>query len=193
VLDGLIKIIGIVLLLSTFIAFFMVLFKGPQGNRPLVVMDGIPPEAYLGFFIPLMGWMPTALDLSAWSSLWTIERIKQTGYHPTLKETKLDFNLGYLISSLLALCFINLGAFIMYGTHLSFSMSPAQFSNEVIQLIATHSAIGPHQSRLFPPFPLCLAPVSLFLMVIQAPWRPHFRYSQKKKKLPPQKQPIVGY
>lgn len=137
VLDGLIKIIGIVLLLSTLIAFFMVLFKGPQGNRPLMGMDSIPSEAYLGFLIPLIGWMPTALDLSAWSSLWTIERIKQTGYHPTLKETKFDFNLGYLISSLLAICFITLGAFIMYGTHLSFSMSPAQFSNEVIQLYST--------------------------------------------------------
>lgn len=137
VLDGLIKIIGIVLLTSTLIAFIMVLFKGPQGNLPLLGMQNINTENYWAFLIPLMGWMPTALDLSAWSSLWTIERIKQTGYHPTLKETKLDFNFGYILSSLLAICFITLGAFIMFGTPLSFSQSPAQFSNEVIQLYST--------------------------------------------------------
>ena len=31
--------------------------------------------------------MPTAVDMSVWNSIWTIERIKQTKYHPTLKET----------------------------------------------------------------------------------------------------------
>lgn len=134
VLDRLIKLIGIVLLISTLIAFFMVLFKGPQGNQPLIGQSNFPPEAYLGFLIPLMGWMPTALDLSAWSSLWTLERIKQTGYHPTLKETKIDFNLGYIISSLLAVCFLTLGAFVMFGTNLQFSRSSAEFSNEVIAL-----------------------------------------------------------
>ena len=34
-----------------------------------------------------MGWMPTAIDLSSWNSLWTIARIKQTGFRPKLKET----------------------------------------------------------------------------------------------------------
>ncbi len=133
-LDGLIKIIGIVLLLSTLIAFCLVLGKGPQGNKPLFGMEEIPKEAYYTFLIPLMGWMPTALDLSSWNSLWTIERIKQTGYHPKLKETLFDFNLGYILSSLLAICFITLGAFIMFGTDLTFSKSGAKFSGEVVQL-----------------------------------------------------------
>ena len=52
-----------------------------------------------------MGWMPTAVDMSVWNSIWTIERIKQTKYHPTLKETIFDFNVGYLLTIVMAICF----------------------------------------------------------------------------------------
>lgn len=133
-LDGLIKIIGIVLLLSTLLAFILVLIKGPVSNESLFDFKSIDYSAYLLFLIPLMGWMPTAVDLSAWNSLWTIERIKQTGYHPKLKETLFDFNLGYIISALLAICFLTLGAFIMFNTGATFSASGVKFSGEVISL-----------------------------------------------------------
>ena len=51
-------------------------------------------EKDLLFIIALMGWMPTAIDLSTWNSLWTLERIKQTNYSPTMKETLFDFGLS---------------------------------------------------------------------------------------------------
>ena len=137
ILDHLIKVIGIVLLVSTLIAFILVLIKGPQGNKPLFDYALVSDKSYFAFLIPLMGWMPTALDLSAWNSLWTIEKIKQTGYHPTFKETKFDFNFGYIISALLAICFVTLGAFIMYGTNLIFSSAGVAFSEEVISLYTT--------------------------------------------------------
>jgi len=135
VLDRLIKVIGIVLLLSTLIAFILVLFKGPVSNESLFAMDTISDKSlYLSFLIPLMGWMPTALDLSTWNSLWTVARIKESGYHPTLKETKFDFNLGYFLSALLAICFVTLGAYVMFGSGKAFSKSGAAFSGEVIEL-----------------------------------------------------------
>lgn len=140
-LDGMIKVIGIVLLLSTLIAFIVLLVKGPEGKTPMMSFDHIDKVAYLGFLIPLMGWMPTAVDLSAWNSLWTVERIKQTGYHPKLKETLFDFNLGYLISSFLAICFLTLGAFVMFGTDKSFAEGPIGFSGDVIKLYT--ETIGP--------------------------------------------------
>lgn len=135
ILDRLIKVIGIVLLLSTLIAFVLVLIKGPVSTQPLYSMDIVADKGlYLGFLIPLMGWMPTALDLSTWNSLWTVARIKESGYHPSLKETKFDFNLGYVLSALLAICFVTLGAYVMFGSGKSFSPSGAAFSGEVIQL-----------------------------------------------------------
>jgi len=133
-LDSLIKVIGIVLLVSTLIAFFMVLAGGQQGTKPLFSMEGIDKVAYIAFLIPLMGWMPTAVDLSAWNSLWTVARIKQTAYHPKLKETLFDFNFGYITTALLAICFVTLGAFIMYDTGETFSQNKVEFSGQVIEL-----------------------------------------------------------
>ena len=51
-----------------------------------------------------MGWMPASVDMSVWNSIWTIERIEQTQYKPKLKETLLDFNIGYIITIILSIC-----------------------------------------------------------------------------------------
>ncbi|MCB9187936.1 MAG: Nramp family divalent metal transporter [Flavobacteriales bacterium] len=137
VLDGLIKIIGGVLLISTLFAFIMTLIHGRVGTKGLFEMNWFPEGDNVIFLIALMGWMPTAVDLSAWNSLWTVERIKQTGYRPKLKETLLDFRIGYWISAALSICFVTLGAFLMYGTDQKFSPSMAGFANEVINLYTT--------------------------------------------------------
>ena len=135
ILDKLIKIIGIVLLISTLIAFVMTIINGPMGSKPLFE-GNIFPESDDGIFflLGLMGWMPTALDLSTWNSLWTIERIKQTGYKPTMKETLFDFNFGYLVSALLSLCFITMGAYLLYGTPETIPNDAAGFANGIVNL-----------------------------------------------------------
>ena len=137
-LDSLIKVIGSVLLLSTLIAFILVLFKGPVSENLFPKIDFIKTDIL--FIIALMGWMPTAVDLSSWNSLWTLERIKQTNFKPTLKQTIFEFNLGYLSSALLSICFLTLGAYLMFGTNNNFSDSSALFANQVIALYT--DAIG---------------------------------------------------
>ena len=131
-LDSLIKIIGFVLLLSTLIAFFLVLFKGPVSDHLFPDIKYIKSDIL--FIIALMGWMPTAVDLSSWNSLWTLERIKQTNFKPTLKQTIFEFNIGYLSSAFLSLCFLTLGAYLMFGSENDFSNSSAIFANQVITL-----------------------------------------------------------
>ena len=134
-LDSLIKIIGFTLLVSTLFAFSTVLVKGPYSTNLF------PNISYntrdILFIIAVMGWMPTAVDLSSWNSLWTIERINQTNYKPTLQETIFEFNLGYFISAGLSICFVTLGAFLMYNTEVVFSDNSALFANQVIQLYTT--------------------------------------------------------
>ncbi len=133
-LDSMIKVIGSVLLVSTLLAFVLTLINGPSqqmvGFKAPVVWST---EGIL-FTIALMGWMPTAVDLSTWNSLWTIERIKQTGYHPTLKETLFDFNFGYWISAFLSLCFVTMGTYLMYGTGVEMPAGSAGFANKVVEL-----------------------------------------------------------
>lgn len=134
VLDKLIKIIGITLLLSTLLAFILTLIEGPAART----IDFVPPPVWstesIAFIIALLGWMPTAVDLSTWNSLWTVERIKSSGYRPTLKETLIDFNFGYIISALLSVCFITMGAYLIYGTGAEMSNKSAVFANEVVHL-----------------------------------------------------------
>ena len=88
----------------------------------------------LFFLIPLMGWMPTAVDLSSWNSLWTVEKIKISKYHPTMKETLFEFNFGYIISGLLSICFVTLGAFLIFGTGELLEKSGSLFAHQIVEL-----------------------------------------------------------
>ena len=133
-LDQLIKVIGIVLLTSTLIAFTLCLFNGPINNDISLFNNISSNKKALLFLIPLMGWMPTAIDLSSWNSLWTVEKIKSSNYHPSLKETLFEFNFGYIISALLSICFLTMGAFLLFGTENTISNQSHLFANQVINL-----------------------------------------------------------
>ena len=133
-LDGLIKIIGSVLVVSTVLAFSIAIINGPNE----IPSEFEPPEIwnYAGIFflIALMGWMPMPIDISSWHSLWTLERIKQTNFKPKLKETLLDFNIGYVITAVLAIFFVTLGAYIFFGTSEELPNNNSLFANKVVTL-----------------------------------------------------------
>ncbi len=134
ILDSLLKVVGAVLLISTLTAFFGVLGKDRiepiEGFIPAELME----RNSIIFLIALMGWMPTAVDLSTWNSLWAIERMNQTGYKAKLKEILFDFNFGYIITAVLALCFLTLGAYVMYGSGEELSSNSTVFSDQVVRL-----------------------------------------------------------
>jgi Mn2+/Fe2+ NRAMP family transporter len=140
ILDTLLKIIGSALLISTLVAFFGALAKGQVSPVEGFVPKDILERDSIIFIIALMGWMPTAVDLSTWNSLWTLERIKQIGYKPKLKEILADFNFGYIVTAILAICFLTLGAKVMYGTGVELSNNSTEFSDQVVTLYT--SALG---------------------------------------------------
>lgn len=132
-LDSMIKIIAVVLLVSTVFAFAFALWNGPA----VPVEDFFPrdlwDDAGIFFLLALMGWMPTALDLSSWNSLWTLERMKQTGYRPKLSETLFEFRLAYLVTAALAVMFITLGFYIL-GTDQELSSNNSDFAHQVVTM-----------------------------------------------------------
>ena len=134
VLDSLIKIIAIVLLVSTVAAFLLTLYNGPiepvSGFEPKDLWD----ISGIFFLLALMGWMPTAVDLSSWNSLWTLERMKQTNYKPKLKETLFEFRLAYLVTGILAIMFVILGTFIFYGSGEELPNNNSLFAHEIVTL-----------------------------------------------------------
>jgi len=134
ILDSLIKIIVIVLVVSTVSAFLFALYNGP-----IEPVEGfVPKELWnasgIFFLLALMGWMPTAVDLSAWNSLWTLERMKQTNFKPKLKETIFEFRLTYFITGILAVMFVTLGSFIFYGSGEDLPNNNSLFAHKVVTL-----------------------------------------------------------
>ena len=114
-------------------------------NGPIEPVAGFEPKdlwevSGIFFLLALMGWMPTAVDLSSWNSLWTLERMKQTNYKPKLRETLFEFRLAYLITGGLAIMFVTLGAFMFYGSGNELPNNNGLFAIEIVTLYT--STIG---------------------------------------------------
>lgn len=137
-LDRLIKLISVVLLVTVLIAFVAVLLKGriePIENfQATPVLEG----AGLALLISLLGWMPAGMEASTMHSIWSIEKMKTTNYHPQLKESLFDFNLGYLFTMVLALMFMTVGAFTVFGSGISLDGNATQFSNKLLQVFVSN-------------------------------------------------------
>ena len=139
-LDNLLKLVGLVLLLSTLVAFISALIKGPVERAPSFVPKELYSISGIMFAIALMGWMPTAVDISTWTSLWSEAKSKITGYRPTLKESLADFNFGYGVTAVLSIFFLTLGSYVIYGTGTELSNSSSGFAGQLISMFT--SAIG---------------------------------------------------
>jgi Mn2+/Fe2+ NRAMP family transporter len=133
-LDRIVKVAVVLLTLGTFVATLAVL---PQINWSQAWW---PSSATLkdtaSFFaiVALVGWMPTAIDLSIWHSLWSLAKRRDTGHKPTVTEAMIDFNIGYIGTAILGVCFVLLGAGVVYGRGIDLPAAPHLFSAAVINL-----------------------------------------------------------
>jgi Mn2+/Fe2+ NRAMP family transporter len=83
--------------------------------------------------------MPGPLDISVWQSLWTVEKQKET--KTTLKQTLLDFNIGYAATLSIGLCFVALGCFVFYGSGDTFEGGAVKFSQQLVSMYTKN--LGP--------------------------------------------------
>lgn len=133
VLDTVVKLVMVVLVISTVAAFLLAVGHGSNA-QPGFEAPPLWDVAGITFLLALMGWMPTPLEGSVWPSLWAVQRRKQTGYTPTLREHLVDFHLGYVGSGVLALAFVGLGAMVMYGTGQQIETSGIKFSGQLFDM-----------------------------------------------------------
>ena len=133
-LDKLIKVIMVVLAVSSLVAFGVAF---TNNETPISFAQVFPESSGLLFFIAFLGWMPAPLDISIWHSIWTLEKNK-TKAKNTLKESLFDFNVGYIATIILALCFLGLGALVMYHSGAQFSSQGGLFAQQLIQLYTTN-------------------------------------------------------
>ena len=131
-LDKLIKVIIITLTLSTIIAVSIAIFNldTSYSLAPILPKGSIE----IAFLIAFLGWMPAPLDISAWHSLWTLEKQENTVDDFNMKKTLFDFNLGYIGTVFLGICFMALGALVMFNSGNEFSSSAGKFAQQLISL-----------------------------------------------------------
>lgn len=132
-LDGIAKILILILTLGTVTAVMLALLKQPETIVSQTVANPYT-WASFAFLISLLGWMPAPVDLSTWSSLWMFSREKQTGHTATVRETQFDFFLGYGMTTLLAVLFLALGALVFFGSGEPLATSGVAFSNQLVTL-----------------------------------------------------------
>ncbi|MGL5468790.1 MAG: Nramp family divalent metal transporter [Shewanella sp.] len=130
-LDRLTKIIMFALTLTTLIAVALA-FDHMKPLESQFVSPSPWQWAHVGFLVAMMGWMPAPIEVSAWNSLWLLEKQKTSPVTPS--QALLDFNLGYIVTALMAVVFLALGALVMHGSGEHFSESGAQFANQLINL-----------------------------------------------------------
>lgn len=134
-LDTLVKLIIVLLTISSIAAVIIAVVK-PHANpiRVETINPTVLSISGISFLVALIGWMPSAIDISVWHSLWTLERAKQTQHKPSIREALLDFNIGYVGTAVIALLFLSLGALVMHGSGETFSSSGAKFAAQLIGL-----------------------------------------------------------
>lgn len=126
-----------VLTVSTLVATLLALPKIDWANAGwLPPADALTDAAQVLRITALIGWMPSAFDVSIWHSLWTLARRGDTGTAPSVKHALLDFDIGYYGTALLALCFVTMGAGVMFHSGVKFEDNAAKFGAQVVNLYA---------------------------------------------------------
>lgn len=127
-----------------------ILFSALLVTTILVIANGKVPEVAqfktpiifnevgILFLIGLMGWMPTAVEASSWISLWSIEKFKNSAKKPTLKEALQEFKFGYFTTAILAILFMIIGWFTLYGTNTELSSNAVVFADQLVQLFTVN-------------------------------------------------------
>lgn len=133
-LDNLMKIIIVILTISTLAAVIMAF---TNNTHDISFTQVLPQNSIeIAFLIAFMGWMPAPLDISIWHSLWAIEKKKDLNeFNP--KSALFDFNIGYFSTIILGIGFVLLGTLIMFNSNETFSSSAGKFSIQLIDMYTT--------------------------------------------------------
>lgn len=133
-LDKLMKVIILVLTITSVTAVIMLLFDNPGHHESATVHFSFSDTAHLVFLATFLGWMPAPLDLSVWHSIWSESKNESDGKKTSMKEALFDFRVGYIGTAFLAVCFLLLGALVMYGSGETFAAGGAAFAGQLMNM-----------------------------------------------------------
>lgn len=139
-LDRIMKVVVAALTLLTLAATALILPRVPWSTIGLFPHGLSGNVAAIGFVAALVGWMPSAIDVAVWHSLWSLARARDTDHRPSVADAMFDFNVGYVGTAILAVCFVLLGAGVLHGSGRELPASAGAFAVGVIDMYA--AALG---------------------------------------------------
>jgi Mn2+/Fe2+ NRAMP family transporter len=140
VLDNIMKIIILVLAISSILAVAVAITKTNFTYSLIPVLPKGTVE--ISFLIAFLGWMPGPLDISTWHSLWTIEKKKEFKQQFDTKQAIFDFNIGYIVTIFLGICFMTLGTLVMFQSGEEISTNANGFAKQLINLYTSNLGKG---------------------------------------------------
>lgn len=140
VLDKLMKFVISILAVSSIIAVIVAIARsGSSFDINPILPEG---TVEISFLIAFLGWMPAPLDISTWHSLWTIEKQKESKKHINMKSALFDFNIGYITTVFLGVCFMALGTYVMFNSGEEISGDANSFAKQLIYLYTSNLGKG---------------------------------------------------
>lgn len=135
-LDRTVKAIIVILAVSTLAAVGVAAPDLDLAGLRLLPRTAGGEAVSLAFVLALAGWMPSAIDISVWSSLWTVAKDDELGYRSAYRHVMADFRIGYVGTGVMAFAFLVLGTVTMHQTGAAFSSSGMAFAGELVDLYA---------------------------------------------------------
>ena len=140
-LDRTMKVLLVTLALSTLLAAAVAFPRADLATLrpwPKVAITGPATGGAVSFafLLALVGWMPSAIDVAVWSSLWTLAKDAADRARTSVAAARADFLVGYAGTGILAFAFLTLGAAVMYGSGETFSSAGPMFSLQLLDLYA---------------------------------------------------------
>lgn len=89
------------------------------------------------FIVALIGFMPSPTDASVLQSLWTVAKAQESNLLITQEQSRFDFNVGYVISSVLAIFFLFLGAAVLNPLGTTMPSDNAGFARQLLNVYTT--------------------------------------------------------
>jgi Mn2+/Fe2+ NRAMP family transporter len=131
-LDRLMKVVMPVLIVATFAATAIALSRFSAAD--VTFFPAIDTSSSVGLTAATIGWMPAPIDIAVWSSLWALARARTKRLKPSMKGVLRDFDIGYTVTLVLGICFVVLGAAIMFKEDIAFKTGAAGFAGQVVDL-----------------------------------------------------------
>ena len=133
-LDRMIKLLLGTMALLTFTATAMVVPQLDWSTLSLTYPAAAMNATAIAFVIALAGWMPAPMDISVWNSMWALAKRAETGQAASPEENRFDFNLGFGLCVVMALCFVVLGTVVMHQPGIAPASGGVGLAKQILSL-----------------------------------------------------------